>query len=87
MSATPELMAFVARQNARTVGDAVAAFARHFYTDPAFDEIAKAESRIDANWTGLGWKPSELLTIGYCVLKTSKHPTDAKDFLEQGLAA
>lgn len=44
--------------------------------------ISKARKLVDAKWKGDGWKPSELMTIGYCILATSLNPEKAAPWLD-----
>lgn len=45
-------------------------------SDPVFDYWMRTFKRIgplvDDGWDGAGWKPSELLVIGYCMVSTSQ---------------
>ena len=55
--------------------------------DLVFARIKSATAHIDARHSGKGWLPSELVKIGYCVLRTGRNPEDADDFVETMLAA
>lgn len=56
-------------------------------TDAAIAAIHRAAPFMDATWSGAGWKPSEMLRVGYCVLATGRHPDQAEAFLFDMLKA
>jgi hypothetical protein len=47
-----------------------------------YDRVDAIAAYVDAAWTGDGWRPSELMTIGYAVLVTGPHPENAAPFLD-----
>lgn len=47
--------------------------------------IDRAAPFLDQGWTGEGWQPSELMTIGTCILATGEHPELAREFVTNRL--
>lgn len=43
--------------------------------------IDRAEPFVDASWSGQGWKPSELLKIGFWVIGSGRRPDEALPFV------
>lgn len=50
--------------------------------DKQHDKIRRAREYLDANWSGEGWRPSELVTIGYSALVTGPSPALAASFID-----
>lgn len=53
----------------------------------AMIRIDRAAPFIDAKFDGKGWKPSELLRIGWCALATGRRPSAADEYLDDQLEA